>query len=215
MRVFSRYIIIALLAFCPFVSAFGQNTVSLRIMSMNIRQGGEYANHKSQPYSDLIKQYNPDVVALQEVDYKTLRNGRRDWLNEVAMQTGMFPYFCKSITYQDGGFGPALLSKYPFFKAQKELFVHDEAREDRATGWIYIQLPTGQAIRVGSLHLSLETSQLTIQHFATINKAFFANNILNYIRFIVIFKFTLIESVMEQFQHNIDTQQIVSDTKKS
>ena len=48
-----------------------------------------------------------------------------------------------------------------------------------------------------------------------INKAFFANNILNYIRFIVIFKFTLIESVMEQFQHNIDTQQIVSDTKKS
>lgn len=176
MRVFTKYIIIAVLAFCSFASAFGQKTVSLRVMSMNIRQGGEYAGHKSQPYSDLIKQYNPDVIALQEVDYKTLRNGRRDWLNEVAMQTGMFPYFCKSITYQDGGFGVALLSKYPFYKCEKTVFVHDDTREDRATGWIYVQLPSGETVRVGVVHLSLETSQLTIQHFATINKAFFAED---------------------------------------
>jgi endonuclease/exonuclease/phosphatase family metal-dependent hydrolase len=98
MRTFTKYIVISLLALCPFVSAFGQKTISLRVMSMNIRQGGEYAGNKSEPYSELINKYNPDVVALQEVDYKTTRNGKRDWLNEVAMQTGMFPYFCKSIT---------------------------------------------------------------------------------------------------------------------
>ena len=102
MRVFTKYIVIALLVLCPFASAFGQKTISLRVMSMNIRQGGEYAGNKSEPYSEFINKYKPDVVALQEVDYKTTRNGKRDWLNEVAMQTGMFPYFCKSITYQGG-----------------------------------------------------------------------------------------------------------------
>ena len=115
-------------------------------------------------------------MALQEVDYKTTRNGKRDWLNEVAMQTGMFPYFCKSIAYQGGGFGPALLSKYPFFKCEKTVFSHKDTREDRATGWIYIQLPAGGTVRVGVVHLSLETSQMTIQQFASISKAFFAED---------------------------------------
>ena len=143
---------------------------------MNIRQGGEYAGNKSEPYSELINKYNPDVVALQEVDYKTTRNGKRDWLNEVAMQTGMFPYFCKSITYQGGAFGTALLSKYPFYKCEKTVFSHKDTREDRATGWIYVQLPSGESIRVGVVHLSLESSQMTIQHFASVNKAFFAED---------------------------------------
>lgn len=176
MRCFTKYIVVVSLLLCPFISAFGQKTVSLRVMSMNIRQGGEYAGNKSEPYSELINKYDPDVVALQEVDYKTTRNGKRDWLNEVAMQTGMFPYFCKSITYQGGAFGTAILSKYPFFKCEKTVFSHKDTREDRATGWIYVQLPCGATIRVGVVHLSLETSQLTIQHFASINKAFFAED---------------------------------------
>lgn len=169
--------ILTYLAFALFtISLSAQTEVSVRVMSMNIRQGAEYADGEAAPYADLIKKYNPDVIALQEVDYKTVRNGGKDWLNQVAMQTGMFPYFCKSMNYQGGGFGPALLSKYPFYKMEKTIFRHEEAREDRATGWIYIQLPQGVNIRVGTLHLSLESSQLTIQHFASINKAFFAED---------------------------------------
>lgn len=172
-----RLVLIIASLFLAFASdLYAQKTVNLRVMSMNIRQGGEYAGNKSEPYSELINKYKPDVVALQEVDYKTTRNGKRDWLNEVAMQTGMFPYFCKSITYQGGGFGPALLSKYPFFKCEKAVFSHKDTREDRATGWIYVQLPDGGVVRVGVVHLSLETSQLTIQHFASINKVFFAED---------------------------------------
>lgn len=163
---------------CPLLLD-AQTTLSLRVMSMNIRQGAEYAGHRSEPYSDLIKKYDPDVIALQEVDYKTARNGGRDWLNEVAMQTGLFPYYCKSISYQGGAFGTALLSRYPFYKAGKDVFRHEDTREDRATGWIYIQFPSGQSLRVGTVHLSLETSQLTIQHFASVNKAFFAEDTLS------------------------------------
>lgn len=153
-----------------------QTVTSFRVMSMNIRQGGEYAGNLSKPFADLIREYSPDVVALQEVDYKTSRNGRRDWLNEVAMQTGMFPYFCKSRDYQGGAFGTALLSRYPFFKAEKSIFKHKDAREDRATGWIYVQFPGGRSIRFGTVHLSLESSELTIRHFASVNQAFFAED---------------------------------------
>ena len=86
-------LIIASLCLLCVSDLYAQKTVTLRVMSMNIRQGGEYAGNKSEPYSELINKYKPDVIALQEVDYKTTRNGKRDWLNEVAMQTGMFTYF--------------------------------------------------------------------------------------------------------------------------
>lgn len=153
-----------------------QTEVTLRVMSMNIRQGAEYAGGKAEPYAELIMKYNPDVIAIQEVDYKTSRNGGKDWLNEVAMLTGMFPHFCKSISYQGGSFGTALLSKYPFYKSEKTIFRHEQSREDRSTGWIYLQFPEGLKLRVGTIHLSLESSQLTIQHFASVNKAFFAED---------------------------------------
>ena len=84
-------LVIASLCLLCVSDLYAQKTVTLRVMSMNIRQGGEYAGNKSEPYSELINKYQPDVVALQEVDYKTTRNGTRDWLNEVAMQTGMVP----------------------------------------------------------------------------------------------------------------------------
>lgn len=157
------------------VNTGAQEVLSLRVMSMNIRQGAEFADNKSEPYSELINKYDPDVIALQEVDYKTTRNGGKDWLNEVAMQTGMFPYFIKSMNYKGGGFGPALLSKYPFYKMEKTIFKH-QGEEDRATGWIYVMFPDGISLRVGSLHLALSSSQLTIQQFASINKAFFAED---------------------------------------
>ena len=148
--------------------------ISIRVMSMNIKGGASYAGNESQPYAQVIKEYDPDFVCLQEVDYKTIRNGGKDWLNEVAIQTGMFPYYCKSFTYQGGGFGTAILSKYPFFKAEKTIFSAAGTREDRASGWVYVELPSGSVVRVATTHLSLETADLTTKHIASVNSAIFA-----------------------------------------
>ena len=51
---------------------------------MNIRQGAEYADGESAPYADLIKSYDPDIIALQEVDYKTVRNGSQLTIQHFA-----------------------------------------------------------------------------------------------------------------------------------
>ena len=132
---------------------------AFRVMSMNIREGGERASYKSKPFADCINEYKPDFVCLQEVDNKTNRNGKRDWLNEVAMQTGMFPLFVKSMDYRDGGFGVAILSKYPFYKSGYIIstfpITNGKKVEPRGTGYIYVMLPDGQPLRVIFTHLAL------------------------------------------------------------
>ena len=172
----SYIFITTLLILLPCLKAASQQTISLRVMSMNIKEGAKYASHEPEPYSALINEYSPDLVCLQEVDYKTVRNGNRDWLNEVALQTGMLPYFCKSINYQNGGFGTAILSKYPFFKAAKSIFSSSGTREDRATGWVYVMLPSGHAVRVATTHLALESADITTKHIASVNSALFSED---------------------------------------
>ena len=178
----TRHIITLLLVLLATFSSISQASagerIRLRVMSMNIKEGAAYANHKAAPYAELIKKYDPDVVCLQEVDYMTTRNGKRDFLNELAAATGMFPYWCQSFSYQGGGFGVALLSKYPFLKAEKILTdLRDEGeREPRSTGWIYIRLPEGATVRVASTHLALKNSELTIRNIADVNKKIFGQD---------------------------------------
>lgn len=162
-----RIITITALIFA-WISSMAQGSIKVNVMSMNIK-AGEYALYRTDGYAELINARHPDFVCLQEVDYRTLRCGLQDFLGKLAEQTGMFPYFCQSISYQGGGFGVAILSRYPFFKAAKIVSKIEGAREARATGWVYVQLPDGNIIRVASTHLALESSQITIRNIADIN----------------------------------------------
>lgn len=157
---------------------FAQKTAEVRVMSMNIRLGGELAKYKAEPYAAIINEYKPDFVALQEVDYKTPRNGFKDWLNDLALQTGMFPEFFQSINMGiDGGYGTAVLSKYPFYKSTKNLFPKvDKEREPRASGWIYVMLPEDVTARFMTVHLALQNATNTTNNINHINKQFFAED---------------------------------------
>lgn len=149
--------------------------ISLRVMSMNIRMGGEYADYQSTPYADLIKVYDPDIVCCQEVDCKSLRNGGFDWLNHVAIETGMFPFYA-SRPYNIGEFGVAVLSRYPFYGAEKIISDIEGENEVRPTGWVYICLPDGNTVRVASTHLALQTPTNTTLNIADINSKIFAED---------------------------------------
>ncbi len=164
-----------LAAFLLMAGMAAAQEISLRVMSMNIRMGGEYADYKSAPFSELIREFDPDIVCCQEVDYKSARNGGYDWLGNVAMETGMFPYYA-SRPYGSGEFGVAILSRYPFFKAEKIISEIEGENEDRPTGWIYINLPDGNTVRVASVHLALQSSQNTTRHIADINSSLFAED---------------------------------------
>ncbi|MCH5219171.1 MAG: endonuclease/exonuclease/phosphatase family protein [Muribaculaceae bacterium] len=92
-------------------------TLTLRIMSYNLRFG-ELATMER--LASEIKAFNPDFVALQEVDINTMRkmaphNNGVNFINELAAKTGMFGYFGKTINFSvpGGYYGVGILSRYP------------------------------------------------------------------------------------------------------
>lgn len=85
---------------------------SFRIMSYNVCNGkGLDKKTDYQRTADVIKSENPDVCAIQELDYKTKRSNGVDVLAELAKFTDMFPSYGPAIDYQGGKYGIGILSK--------------------------------------------------------------------------------------------------------
>ncbi len=92
----------------------GGASASLRIVSYNIYHGeGADKVINIDRTASVIAQYNPDLVAIQEIDNNTTRSGRVNQAAELGRKLGMEYRFKKSINYRDGGYGIAILSAYP------------------------------------------------------------------------------------------------------
>ncbi|MDE6826764.1 MAG: endonuclease, partial [Paramuribaculum sp.] len=75
----------------------------VKIMSYNVRNGrGLDDVRNTERTATVIKNLNPDVVALQELDSMTQRSGTTYVLGELAELTGMTATFAPAIDY-DGG----------------------------------------------------------------------------------------------------------------
>lgn len=66
-----------------------------------------------------ITNLQPDLVALQEVDQKTGRSSGIDQAAELGHLTGMHWVFGKAMDYQGGGYGLAVLSRFPILTATR------------------------------------------------------------------------------------------------
>jgi len=63
--------------------------------------------------ADVIAKYEPDVVALQELDAGLARTKHRHQAEEIAKHLDMDFHFYPSIKIQSGHYGNAILSRYP------------------------------------------------------------------------------------------------------
>lgn len=61
--------------------------------------------------ADIIRRTDPDVVALQELDSVTQRNGKVFALDTLRKLTGLHGFFASAIPYQGGSYGIGILSK--------------------------------------------------------------------------------------------------------
>lgn len=87
---------------------------SLRILSYNVRNCRGLDTPQSinvARTAGVITNQTPDVVAVQELDYKTQRSDGRDVLTELAVATGMIGSYGKAIPFQGGSYGVGILSK--------------------------------------------------------------------------------------------------------
>lgn len=103
---------------------------SIRIMSYNIHAGiGMDSKLDIERLADIINNYNPDIVALQEVDSVTNRVNKKDMMSEFSSYTLMHGYFGAAIPHDGGKYGIGILSKEkPINKKQIKLPGREEAR---------------------------------------------------------------------------------------
>ncbi|MFL5322126.1 MAG: endonuclease/exonuclease/phosphatase family protein [Myxococcaceae bacterium] len=138
---------------------------SLRVMTFNIQSGRKGIDK----VAALIREANPDVVALQEVDRFTARAGGKDQLAALSELTGMaYSAFFKTTSFYGGDYGIAILSKYPLSDAEQR-GLPTELSEPRAVGRALVHGPNGE-LNVYVTHLSnLPTrSLLRVQQTHTI-----------------------------------------------
>lgn len=108
-------------------------TGHLKIMTYNLRLGELATLHE---IAEQIKAFNPDFVALQEVDIHTQRklsphqNGK-DFIATLAYETGMLGLYGKTIDYRGGYEGIGMLSKYPYIDVKKLQLPNPDNKEPR------------------------------------------------------------------------------------
>jgi endonuclease/exonuclease/phosphatase family metal-dependent hydrolase len=166
-----RMVAVVFLVILSCGAAHGQTPISIKVMTMNIKEGGEYADYSTEAFAECISTYNPDVVVMQEVDRFTTRAGNKDILAELGAALGMFPFYGKAMDYRGGAFGNGILSKHPFYNAQNIVSKPEGASENRTCTWIDILLPQGNKLRVAVTHLDVKSEQVRIQTLGTINRS--------------------------------------------
>jgi endonuclease/exonuclease/phosphatase family metal-dependent hydrolase len=89
-------------------------TTALRVMTYNIHAGKDAAQLDNlERVAALIDSAAADIVLLQEVDRRTQRSSGIDHFEELRRLTGMHGAFGKSLDYQGGLYGIAVLSRWP------------------------------------------------------------------------------------------------------
>lgn len=84
---------------------------NFKVMSINMALGNTAANFE--PMIKYIQEYDPDFLFLRQVDSATTRAVKINRPQVIADSLGMVVHFQKNFDYQTGGFGNAVLSKYP------------------------------------------------------------------------------------------------------
>jgi len=103
--------------------------------------------------ANVIRDSEPDLVALQEVDFLTKRARGYDLATELGWRLRMVPLFARAMDYDGGEYGEAILSRYSFISTRNVPLPFTEGREPRAAVEIITVLPSGDTIAFIGTHL--------------------------------------------------------------
>jgi endonuclease/exonuclease/phosphatase family metal-dependent hydrolase len=89
-------------------------TDEIRVLVYNIHAGKDAKGVDNlSRVSDIVRSSNADIVLLQEVDRGTTRSGQADQPRILSGLTGFKAAFGKTLDYQGGEYGIAVLSRWP------------------------------------------------------------------------------------------------------
>lgn len=103
---------VAVVAATVFFSYFNSRSTEVRLMTYNVRNAiGTDGVTDYGRVASVISHYDPDVVALQELDSMTRRSGGRDLLACLSAATGMKATWARAIAFDGGSYGIGVLSR--------------------------------------------------------------------------------------------------------
>ena len=124
---------------------------TLRILAYNIHHAeGMDEVIDLHRIADLIREVNPDLVALQEVDSVVTRTNGVDQAAELGRLTGLTPVFGRFMAYQGGAYGMALLSRLDILDSDNLRL--PDGDEPRTSVSATVQTPGGRQFRFSGIH---------------------------------------------------------------
>lgn len=149
-----------------FILFFGISTLllaqdTIRIMTLNIHHG---ADNSLQTIGEFIKQYHPDLVALQELDQWPERSEApkqkgKNFIAELSYYADMMGYFGKAFDHPSGwDYGDGILSKYAVNKVENIILPYKSKAEPRQIIITHLNIK-GHPICFASTHLAHENKE--------------------------------------------------------
>ncbi len=149
----------------------------VRVLTFNILHGATTkGDFDLDVIAKVIKDANPDFVALQEVDFMTNRAKKYDLVKELGVRTQRIYLFGKAMSYDDGEYGEGILSKHSFIRNRNIALPYSRGKEPRTALEIVTTLKSKDTIAFISTHLDhTKVTTDRIHQVKKINKVFSAN----------------------------------------
>lgn len=129
------------------------NSQVLRVMSYNIFHGETMkGDFDLEQIARVIREADPDLVALQEVDLYTRRSGGRDLASELGLMTRMVPLFGRAMPHDGGEYGEGILSRYSFLSTRNHALPSGDGKEPRSALEARVVLESGDTIAFVGTH---------------------------------------------------------------
>lgn len=150
----------------PLVRKSWKHSIPLRVMTYNvhscINMDGRISPAK---IAKIIAHYDPDIVALQELDVRRMRTGKIDQAHYIAEKLEMEYHFYPAIQIEEEEYGNAILSRYPLRVVRAgPLPTIPKFKDLETRGVIWAEVNVGgREIQLFNTHLGLRRQERLIQ----------------------------------------------------
>jgi endonuclease/exonuclease/phosphatase family metal-dependent hydrolase len=142
----------------------------VRVMTWNIHGAlGRNPRFDFARVVELIRRWDPDIVALQEVDSRRALAGGANPFEFLPGAVGLYGIGAKSLTTKDGDYGQMLISRWPL-RAHEVRDISYPEREPRRAIRAEVETPIGP-LRVVATHLGLSLRERREQARALVELA--------------------------------------------
>ena len=128
--------------------------ILIRVLSYNILHGATTnLDGDLDVVAGVINEIDPDLVALQEMDFRTNRAQKRDISTELAMKTQMSSIFTKAVDFDGGEYGQSIFYRGTFLETGKTDLPGAPDKEPRIAVTAKLVLESNDTIRFIGTHL--------------------------------------------------------------